>query len=319
MANQPIEFKSILVADDFTPHGSAALQAAAEIAKTFGAELHVAHVVTNVYDAIATMPSEARWDFIAGDVEKFQSGLMHDAQERLREVVKPLENQGIPCRTLTLLGAAWLHLIHAVQKSGYDLVVTGTRGGSALRRILVGSTAQRLVRHCPAPVWVTRDQPWTPLKSVLAAIDFSEASEEVLRTAASVAVRAQARLEVLHVVEASHEIEAAGGSGDKPTLATERIDRAIREQVHEFINRTIGSMLPGGINIEWGEAWEAISETAKRHESGLIVVGTVGRSGVPGILLGNTAEKVLYSSTCSVLAVKPPSFVCTIPPAIHVS
>jgi universal stress protein E len=304
MANQPIEFKRILVADDFSPHGSAALQAAAEIAKTFGAELHVAHVVTNVVDAIATMPGEARWDFVAGDIDKFQSGLMHDAQQKLRDAVKPIEKQGIHCEVLTLLGAAYLHIIHAVQESGYDLVVTGTRGGSSLRRLLVGSTAQRLVRHCPAPVWVTHDQAWTPLKSILAAIDFSEVSEEVLRVAASVAVRMQAKLEVLHVIEAGHEIEAAGGSGDKPALSTERIDRAIREQVHEFINRTISSILPGGVNVEWGEAWNAIAETAKRHESGLIVVGTVGRSGIPGILLGNTAEKVLYASPCSVLAVK---------------
>lgn len=319
MANEPIDFKRILVADDFTPHGSAALQAAAELAKTFGAELHVAHVVTNVVDAIATMPSEARWDFVSGDINTFQSGLLHDAQEKLREVVKPIENLGIRCHTLTLLGAAYLHIIHAVQESGYDLLVTGTRGGSSLRRILVGSTAQRLVRHCPAPVWVTRDQAWTPLKNILAAIDFSEVSEEVLRVAASVAVKTGATLEVLHVIEAGHQIEAAGGSADKPALSTERVDRAIREQVDEFINRTIGSTLPGGVNIEWGEAWNAISKTAKRHESGLIVVGTVGRSGIPGILLGNTAEKVLYASPCSVLAVKPPNFVCTIPPAIRVT
>jgi universal stress protein E len=319
MVNQPIEFKRILVADDFTPHGSAALQAAAELAKVFSAELDVANVVTNVVDAIATMPTEARWDFVAGDIDKFQSGLMHDAQEKLREAIKPFESQGIHCRTRTLLGAAYLQIIHAVQEASYDLVVTGTRGGSSLRRLVVGSTAQRLVRHCPAPVWVTRDRAWVSLRSILAAIDFSEVSEEVLRVAASVAVKTQAKLEVLHVIEAGHEIEAAAAAQDKPALSTERIDRDIREQVHEFVNRTIGSILPGGVNVEWGDAWDETSKVAERHESGLIVVGTVGRSGIPGILLGNTAEKVLYASPCSVLAVKPSSFVCTIPPAIHVA
>ena len=319
MANQPIEFKRILVADDFTPYGSTALQAAAEIAKTFGAALDVIHVLTDVADAIAAMPTEARWELVAGDINKFQEALMHDSQERLREAVKPFEVQGIRCGIRTMLGAAYLQVIHAVQETGYDLVVTGTRGGSTLHRLLVGSTAQRLVRHCPAPVWVTRDQEWTPLKSILAAIDFSQVSSEVLRVAASVAAKTQAKLEVLHVVETGHQIDMATTPEKKPTLSTNRIDRDIREQVHEFINRTIGSVLPGGVNVEWGEAWKAISEAAKQHEAGLIVVGTVGRSGIPGILLGNTAEKVLYTSPCSVLAVKPPSFVCTLPPALHVT
>lgn len=59
MANQPVEFKRILVADDFTPHGSAALQAAAEIAKVFGAKLDVAHVVTNVVESPAHAVDQA--------------------------------------------------------------------------------------------------------------------------------------------------------------------------------------------------------------------------------------------------------------------
>lgn len=318
MTNPPIEFKRLLVADDFTPHGSSALRAAVRIAKAFGAEVDVVHVLTDVAGSIAAMPTESRWELVAGDIDKFQQALTRDSQEKLRQALGPFEAQGLRFNIKTMLGAPYLQVIHAAREGNCDLVLTGTRGGSSLRRILVGSTAQRLVRHCPAPVWVAREREEAQLSGILAAIDFSEVSAAVLRIAASLAVKTQAKLDIVHVVEAGKQLDVVATGSGKPVLATRRINHDIRERLQEFVSQTIGT-IPGGVNVIWGKAWEAISRAAKRFESELVVVGTVGRGGVPGILLGNTAEKLLYTCPSDVLAVKPPSFVCTIEPPIRVS
>ena len=61
-------------------------------------------------------------------------------------------------------------------------------------------------------------------------------------------------------------------------------------------------------HVEEGRAAHVVTETAKRLEADLIVMGTVARTGIPGLIIGNTAEDVLSAAHCSVLAVKPPDF-----------
>ena len=68
------------------------------------------------------------------------------------------------------------------------------------------------------------------------------------------------------------------------------------------------------VHVVNGPAAEAISELVTRHRINLLVLGTVARSGLSGLLMGNTAERILDDVTCSVLAVKPPGFVSPIAP-----
>jgi nucleotide-binding universal stress UspA family protein len=61
-----------------------------------------------------------------------------------------------------------------------------------------------------------------------------------------------------------------------------------------------------------GQAKYVIPEFTKNLGAELIIMGTVGRSGIPGYIIGNTAETILNSISCSVLAVKPKDFICPI-------
>ena len=58
-----------------------------------------------------------------------------------------------------------------------------------------------------------------------------------------------------------------------------------------------------------GSPSREIPALAKRLKADLVVMGTAGRSGIPGLIMGNTAETVLYQLDCSVVAIKPPGFV----------
>ena len=68
-------------------------------------------------------------------------------------------------------------------------------------------------------------------------------------------------------------------------------------------------------HLSWGTPWKEICQAAQRLSVDLIVLGTVGRSGIKGVLLGNTAEQVLGTCDCSILTVKPDGFVSPIEPA----
>ncbi|MDA1179623.1 MAG: universal stress protein, partial [Planctomycetota bacterium] len=68
-------------------------------------------------------------------------------------------------------------------------------------------------------------------------------------------------------------------------------------------------------HLSWGTPWQEIGRTAQHIAADLITIGTVGRSGIQGILLGNTAERVLTTQNCSILTVKPEDFKSPIQPA----
>ncbi len=62
------------------------------------------------------------------------------------------------------------------------------------------------------------------------------------------------------------------------------------------------------VHLVKGRPIDAINEAADKSKADMIVMGTVGRVGIPGLLIGNTAEEVLQTATCSVLAIKPEGF-----------
>jgi nucleotide-binding universal stress UspA family protein len=127
-----------------------------------------------------------------------------------------------------------------------------------------------------------------------------------------------APLHVLHVVD----------SGDVPEDLLDKEPAQLprmtwRERVKEGAQSNFDSFLMGNLvgglklqrHLVWGRPWQEIGQLAKRLDNALVVLGTVGRSGIQGMLLGNTAEKVLSTCDCSILTVKPAGFVSPIQPA----
>ena len=86
------------------------------------------------------------------------------------------------------------------------------------------------------------------------------------------------------------------------------LDALIREVANNLGQETLDYLKPQ-THLVKGRARKEIPELAKRIEADLVVMGTVGRTGVPGFIVGNTAEMILAQIDCSVLAIKPPGFV----------
>ncbi len=308
-------FQKILVASDFSEHSAAALREAAALAKVTAAQLTVAHVLSNLRAAMADMSKLSRWHLV-DDIEAFERQLRASSDKRLRAQVAEI---GLPPSTQieTLVGTPYLELIHAVQAQGYDLVVSATRGQAGWKRFLVGSTSDRLLRNCPCPVWVVKDGQGKPPTSILVPVDFSAASGEALAAASSLAGAAGAALHVLHVVDEEDvpELPESEELQLPPALSRRKVNRAALDRFEEFLAPLVVGGPKPEIHIGHGDPWKVIGATAKKLGADLLAMGTVGRSGLPGLLLGSTAERVLHTCPVSMLAVKPAGFVSPIDPA----
>jgi nucleotide-binding universal stress UspA family protein len=138
-----IPFKKILVPIDFGPASNEALNAAIEMAKRDGAELELVHVweiPTYSYATLEYAPTD-----ILGPIRDA-------AQAQLAETLARVKKD-VPRTVGTLKqGAAWQEVLGVIESSKPDLVVMGTHGRKGVRRMLLGSVAEKIVRTCPVPV-----------------------------------------------------------------------------------------------------------------------------------------------------------------------
>ena len=146
-----IAIKNVLVATDFGEAAAAALQYGRNIARTFGATLHVVHVADNLSARVSL-------DFPhPPHLERMQADMEEAALTRLEALVTDDDRRTLhaKCVQVTALSPASAIMDYAIEAS-IDLIVMGTYGRGRVARLLMGSVAERVVRAAPCPVLVVR-------------------------------------------------------------------------------------------------------------------------------------------------------------------
>jgi nucleotide-binding universal stress UspA family protein len=146
-------FKKILCPVDFSDSSREAMRRAADLVKATGGSLtlfHVVHVPLTAYsDGGPMLPSSG---------PELTQELGAEAEKSLEEWKKRAEEMGVKkVATQVVAGVPWSVIVEALEADrGYDLVVMGTHGRTGLGRVLLGSVAERVVRHAPCAVLVVR-------------------------------------------------------------------------------------------------------------------------------------------------------------------
>lgn len=307
-------FQKILVATDFSPHSEAALKQALWVAGQSGAKIVLAHVLPDLRSALLSAASSAQLDMLLGDGDTLQSEIREDSNGHLKALIARMDAGGLRIRCETLLGDPSVALIHAVQRDQYDLVMVGTRGQSVWEKFFVGSTAKRLIRKCPAPVWTVKAENLSPPKSVLAATDLSDVSLRAARVGREIARQAGAEFHLLHVIDSKDVPEGVIERLGPGSLARAEVNKQATQRLAEFVRTLDGDDTHINSHLSWGIPSQQVGRLADYLKTDLLVLGSVGRSGLKGVVLGNTAERVLDTCNCSVLTVKPVDFVSPIEP-----
>lgn len=299
-----MQIKTILHPTDFSERSRAALPHALWFAEEFGADLHLLHAVV-LHAADPANPERAFPDLDAAYAE-----IEEWAASRMAEATPDVEHPEVRVGQFQARGisAAPVILEH-VEEHDVDLVVMGTHGRRGVRRMLLGSVAEEVLRSVPCPVLTVRDGEdarGEPPERILAPIDFSEGSGAGLRWAGEMARRTGAELHVFHVVnELAYPDPYFAQAANLRAMA-----KAAREHVPEAMQRRIGEVLGGDvadeakIHMQAGPPAPTIADFVEDREIGMVVMASHARTGVERVLLGSVAEGVVRRAKCPVLVVR---------------
>jgi len=228
-------------------------------------------------------------------------------------------------------GVSFIEIIRHVGRHQYDLVVKCAEDIDWLERML-GSDDMHLLRKCPCPVLMLKPGHNETFKKILATVDVNDdVSESVARTQEELndkvlehsATLSLPELTELHIGSAweayAESFLRHGGFSSTPEetinqyVEQERRDclqklDALVRKMNELLGKDTVQYLHPRSHLVKGKPSKQIPLLVENYGIDLIVMGTVGRVGIPGLVIGNTAEAILEQTQCSVLAIKPEGF-----------
>jgi len=234
----------------------------------------------------------------------------------LESLVGEASQRNVTARAQVATGRSWMEIIKAVLRDGHQMVIVGSPRQSPARRLMLGSTGSKLLRKCPCPVWVVRPkEPWN-IRTVIVADDLTEVGRHCLDLGVSAARLLDARLLVLHAVHypLSGPLRHMGTPDEQIEDYREKTRQEAEQRLNERLSMTDYRTISQGARIEVaaGQPDLIIEAAIEEHSADLLVMGTIARGGIPGLLVGNTAERLFPVIDCSVIAVKPDDFICPI-------
>jgi len=323
--NHMKQFKNILYVSEASAAQGPAVARAVSLAENNQADLTVIEVVPDVTTSIGAP--------LGGLTSaKLQTALVDNRLRELESLIAPYR-QRLGIRLDVLAGKTFLEAIRTVIRDKHDLLIKPAENPDFIER-LFGSDDMHLLRKCPCPVLLMRPEEKANYACIMAAVDFNpDASDtsrtidqglnrQILAVSGSLALSDFAALHLVHVWDAPAELMVRSWS-DNPDEAGmayvegersrhERDLNRLRDHLKDQIGKEAYDYLSPRFHLRRGAAPTVIPETAKQLQADLVVMGTVARTGIAGLLIGNTAETILEQLQCSVLALKPPGFVSPI-------
>ena len=284
----------ILVCTDFSAMARHAAERAAQLARERGAPLALLHVMPG--DALETL---RRW-FGAGAPP--ESSLKADAQQRLDALAGELRAaHGVEVEAALGSGSVLDEILGEAGRRDASLLVVGARGEGFMRRLILGTTAERLIRRARRPVLIVREPPRGAYASALVAIDFSPWSAGALAAARAVAPRGQLALLTAFEVPFEGKLQFAGV--DEATIAHYRhLAKAEAAQSLAAFATAAGLAAKSwqALVVE-GDASLRIVEQELAQNCDLVVLGKHGKSAGEELLLGSVTKHVLAEGARDVL------------------
>ena len=299
-----IEIRRILCPTDLSDVSRCAFDHATALARHYGSEIRVVHVVE---------PFRA----ISGGGLPYPSWttLNPEARERLEAALcamtEPAASSGLHVEEEILEGVAVHEILTEARSLPADMLVMGTHGRGGFERFLLGSVTEKVMRHAPCPVFTVPPPAGEPppggtpaYDRILCPLDFSAASDHALRYALSLAQEAGSELVVLHVLEWPVE----GPPAVLPSWFDRgehqrRLDEDARQRLREAVPEDAQAWCRVEQVVAQGKAWREIVRVANEKRSELVVMGVRGRSAVDLALFGSTAQHVVRAAGCPVMVV----------------
>lgn len=302
-----VEDRRVLLATDFSAPAGLAYAYGTGLAKT----RHAGMLILNVLEGPPGLDREFPVNTL------FLKQLQEESDRELANLGRLAEKDGIAYETRQVYGRPAESVVKIAEEVMPALIVLGTHGRTGWDRLLLGSTAEAVVREAPCPVLTVRMSAQGEaaglagsirIDRVLVPLDFSEFSQEAFEYAAMLAKQFAAKVCLVHALAAAaYPLDfALFGVTEAAALRGK-----IQVRLHELVSVLQADGVDAEVACETGTPAEAITKEAERFRlgaKGAIVMGTHGRRGLNRLALGSVAEYVVRHAACPVFTVKSPRY-----------
>lgn len=285
-----VKLGNVLYLTDFSPTSDSALRYVRAITEQFEANILVTHVIE--WPEYRFVPPEG-WALVENSSEDAARRQLESFDQRLA---------GIPHELVLRRGEVWQEAAEVIRENDVRLVVAGTHGRTGLRRFLMGSVAEEVVRQAHRPVLtvgpgVSRStSSGTRVERVVLATDFGDASLGAIPCALSLAEQCGARLSLLHVL--------------KPQGISDQDLKQVKEEAQKKLQskalRSGSGQSVAEVEVRFGDPTEQICRYAREKRADVLVLGlrrAAEHVGIATHVSRSTAHAVLCSAPCPVLSV----------------
>jgi nucleotide-binding universal stress UspA family protein len=280
--------QSILLATDFRPASLDTTKVVADLAAAFGARTTLFHVFQPFGRTAARRGEERAL-----------------AQWQLQQVAQRLTDNVDIAEAAVVEGHPADRIVCKAQEMEADLVLIGAGKWTRHRDPFApGPIAQAILERCTRSVLAVRPgPPSVSFKKILCPVDQSQASERALQTAINLAQVFYGTIHIVTVVPESSWLSAFAETGKLAGALAEH-KQHWRQEFEQFLGSFDFHGVPWRREIRHGVPHTEIVASAREHQSGLIVMGSTGRTGLARLLIGSVARRVLQELPCSLWSVR---------------
>jgi len=300
-------FKNILFASCGGKDDQVALARANQLALSNQAKVTLVRTVEGLPSAVSYFLSDKR-------IAELQEAATTLARNHLDALQKQLD-PSLQVVTRVLVGKPFIELIRAVNSASHDLLIKPKQAID--KDATLGSTDLHLLRKCPCPIWIIKPTQRKPFGKILVAVDPDPSDPErlslhadLVKLGTSLAKHENGKVEVVHAWSLYGETTLRSPRfklSDVEINAMADNEQATRQK---WLNALVSPYLESPIKtiLVKGQPEAALSEIIEKKKPDIVIMGSVARTGLPGLLIGNTAEYILSRINCSTLTVKPRGF-----------
>lgn len=300
-------YKNILVVIDPSVEEQKALKRAIELAKKTNARITAFLSIFDFSYEMTTMLS-------SDERESMRQSVINDKAQWLNSYINNIEHEGVEISSEVIWhNRPFEPIIQQVIDNNYDIVIKGTHQHDKLKSVIFTPTDWHILRKCPCPVLLVKDHLWPEQGNILAAINVG--SDETEHSSLNHRITEEA-VNLANIINANaHLVNSFPGTPVNIAIeipefnASEYNDSMLSHHKDAMSNHIADyAISPENTHIHEGLPEDVIEHLSQKLDAELVILGTIGRTGLSAALIGNTAEHVIDRLNCDVLALKPDGY-----------
>ena len=296
-------YQDVLVVLDPSTEQQKALARAIELAEHTACKLTA---FLSIYDFSYEMTT-----MLSGEErESMRQAVITDREIWIQELLQQARNKGIACSVKVVWhNRPFEAVVQTVTEHGYDLVIKGTHDHDVLKSMIFTPTDWHILRKCPCPVLLVKEHAWPEQGNILAAVNAG--SEKAHLKALNQLIIRQAKAMAAMLNAKVHLVNAYPGTPihvaiEIPEFNPVEYNDSMRHHHIDAANALAGQfeITSDAVHVLEGMPEDVIPRIARELDAEMVLIGTIGRTGLSAAIIGNTAEHVIDRLDCDVLALK---------------